>query len=387
MILIPSASIAQVEFIEVTTYAEMEVARKQASDQQLMLFVDVYATWCGPCKTMDAEVYTDPKVALYMNDHFVNVRMDGETDFGRRFASDHGLQGYPSMFIFDSDGASVSNLVGFTPAEKLVSSLKTTEKNYLGVKKYRVLYERGTLELEDFSRYITAMREMGNKDEASRLASEYTEKIMGPRLTDSDIQVVAFYMDLNNAWWEEFSSDNDRLREVLGDDYMLSMERIYNNSLVKAVDEDNLALVSKMANELAPLIEKEETKAWDLRTLPFLQYYYYTNQLESLMSYVDQRFETDRKEDHRWLYGAASQIVDMDQQYRTGELMEKETEWFQNCIDLEEHFDYYYYHGIVLLFREKKEDARSSLHKAETLASNDEQRNMIGQVLGYINGQ
>ncbi|MCK4992722.1 MAG: hypothetical protein KAS29_19630, partial [Bacteroidales bacterium] len=48
----------QVSFIEVTTLEEMEVAQKKASDQQLMMFVDVYATWCGPCKIMDREVYT-----------------------------------------------------------------------------------------------------------------------------------------------------------------------------------------------------------------------------------------------------------------------------------------------------------------------------------------
>jgi thiol:disulfide interchange protein len=58
---------AQVNFSEVTTLEEMESAQKKASDQQLMLFVDVYATWCGPCKVMDQEVYTDPVVAEYMN--------------------------------------------------------------------------------------------------------------------------------------------------------------------------------------------------------------------------------------------------------------------------------------------------------------------------------
>ncbi|MCK4749161.1 MAG: thioredoxin family protein, partial [Bacteroidales bacterium] len=129
VVMIPVLSMAQVAFIEVATFDEMEAARKKASDQQLMLFVDVYATWCGPCKIMDREVYTDPGVALYMNTHFVNVRLDGETAYGRRYAADQKLQGYPSMFVFDSEGESVSSLIGFMPAEELVLSLQGTVEN------------------------------------------------------------------------------------------------------------------------------------------------------------------------------------------------------------------------------------------------------------------
>ncbi|MCK4751759.1 MAG: hypothetical protein KAT15_32105, partial [Bacteroidales bacterium] len=214
-----------------------------------------------------------------------------------------------------------------------------------------------------------------------------TGRIAGPKLTESDILVVAYHMDLEDMWWPEFSGDQERLHKVLGEDYMLSLEKIYNSTLVKAVDENNMVLISKMANELAPMIEDLETSSWDLRTQPFLQYYYYTNQVDELISYVDQRFASDRKEDHRWLYGAASQIVGMDQQYRTGELMVKGAEWFQACIDLEEHFDYYYYHGMVLLFQTKKDEAKTSFQKAEILASNDEERSLVGQVMGYINGK
>jgi len=193
-------------------------------------------------------------------------------------------------------------------------------------------------------------------------------------------------MDLEDAWWPEFSSNPERLRKVLGDDYMLAMEKIYNASLVKAVDEDNIEIISKMANELAPLVETE-TISWDLRSLPFIQYYYYTNQVDELIAWVDQRFESDRKDDHRWLYGAAAQITDMDQQYRTPVLLNKELEWFEACIELEEHFDYYFYHGMVLFLLQKPDEAKSSFIKAEDLASTDEQKDMIGQVMGFIKNQ
>jgi hypothetical protein len=330
---------------------------------------------------MDSQVYTDPSVASYMNDHFVSVRMDGETEYGRTYAAAQELEGYPSMFIFSREGEPVSKIVGFTPADEMVSTLKGIVVNFRELRIYRAKYQRGELDDNEFAEYIGVAREMGNEKMAEKLTAEYVEQIMDSKLTDKDIRVVAHYMDVEDIWWPELYSNQERLRRVLGDDYMLALEKIYNNSLRKAVDENKIQIISIMSNELAPLVTIEETNSWDLRSLPFLQFYYYTNQVEELIAYVDRRFETDRKEDHEWLYGAASQITNMDQQYRTESLLHKEVEWFQHCIDLEEKFDYYFYHGMVLFLLKKQEEAKSSFIKAEILVSSDDEQSMIDQVM------
>jgi hypothetical protein len=109
--------------------------------------------------------------------------------------------------------------------------------------------------------------------------------------------------------------------------------------------------------------------------------------VDELIQYIDGRFSSDRIGDHRWLYGAASQITDMDQQYLTEALLTKGVEWFQACIDLEEQFDYYFYHGMVLYFLRQQDQAKSSFQKAETLATDDEERQMVAQVLQFVNSQ
>jgi len=386
LLLIPVVIKSQVQFIEVSTLQEMEAVQKKASDQMLMLYVDVYATWCGPCKMMDQQVYTDPAVADFMNTQFVNVRLDGECDYGRQYVTEQQLEGYPTMYIFSDEGERVSKIVGFTPAEELVVTLKSTTEGYQKVKRFRSMHRQGTLEDADFADYIAVVREMGNLEEADKLAGEYVEQVMDSKLSDNDIRVVAFHMDLDDTWWNTFSADRERLGRILGEDYLPAMEKIYNNTLIKAVEEDRIDLVSKLANELSPLVEKE-TGSWDLRSLPFIQYYYYTEQTEDLINYVDQRFETDRKGDHRWLYGAASQITDMDQQTQNESLLKKEAEWFAACIELEEHFDYFFYQGMVLFFLQEREDARSSFLKAESMASTPEQKQLIAQVLGFVKSQ
>ena len=232
-----------------------------------------------------------------------------------------------------------------------------------------------------------AVREMGNGEKAEKLAGEYIKKQMGETLSDNDIRVVAFYMDLEDPWWPGFTTDPDRIQRVLGEDYLPAMEIIYNNTLEKAVGQESITLISRMANELSPLVETAQPASWDLRSLPFLQYYYYTEQVEELITYVDRRFASDRKGDHRWLFGAASQIIDMDQQQQTPELLEKGEEWFSTCIGLEHQYDYYFYHGMVLFFQQDRQGAITSFETASTLTTTNEERAMIEQVLRYVNSR
>ena len=43
-----------------------EKALKKASKQDKLIFVDAYTTWCGPCKWMSANVFTDDAVADFV---------------------------------------------------------------------------------------------------------------------------------------------------------------------------------------------------------------------------------------------------------------------------------------------------------------------------------
>jgi hypothetical protein len=77
----------------------------------------------------------------------------------------------------------------------------------------------------------------------------------------------------------------------------------------------------------------------------------------------------------------------MDQQTQTALLLKKEAEWFAACIELEEHFDYFFYQGMVLFFMKDREEAKTSFLKAESMASTPEQQELIAQVLGFVNQQ
>jgi thioredoxin-related protein len=44
-----------------------------------MIFIDIYTTWCGPCKMLTANTFSNEKIAKYMNENFYCVKFDAET--------------------------------------------------------------------------------------------------------------------------------------------------------------------------------------------------------------------------------------------------------------------------------------------------------------------
>jgi thioredoxin-related protein len=55
---------------------EQAVALNKKEKKQI--FIDVYTTWCGPCKMMDRNTFADPVVAAILNKNFYPVKLNAE---------------------------------------------------------------------------------------------------------------------------------------------------------------------------------------------------------------------------------------------------------------------------------------------------------------------
>ena len=42
------------------------------------IFIDVYTDWCGWCKVMDRNTFTNPVIADYMNENYYSVKLNAE---------------------------------------------------------------------------------------------------------------------------------------------------------------------------------------------------------------------------------------------------------------------------------------------------------------------
>ena len=63
---------------ETIKWMTFEEALIQNKKKPKMIFVDVYTDWCGWCKKMDAETFTDPEVVKYINKKYYAVKFNAE---------------------------------------------------------------------------------------------------------------------------------------------------------------------------------------------------------------------------------------------------------------------------------------------------------------------
>lgn len=95
-------------------------ALQQAKAKNKLVFLDIYATWCGPCKMLKQYTFSDTAVGSFFNQNFVNISVDGEKGVGPQLAQQFSIDGYPSLIITDAQGKAVLFTEGYMPAQYLL---------------------------------------------------------------------------------------------------------------------------------------------------------------------------------------------------------------------------------------------------------------------------
>ncbi len=95
-------------------------ALQLAKEEGKPIFLDISASWCGPCKRLKANTFTDPEVGKLFNAGFINVVVDGEKGEGVHLARKFKIRGYPSLIFVDSDGQLIAQSTGYRTPEQFI---------------------------------------------------------------------------------------------------------------------------------------------------------------------------------------------------------------------------------------------------------------------------
>jgi thioredoxin-related protein len=123
-------------------WMKFEEAIAANSKNPKMIIVDVYTDWCGWCKKMDKETFTDAKVVEFINKNFYAVKMNAE-DTKRTFefmgktyneaqmAAAMRVNSYPNFVIIEPKLQNIAQLPGYRqPAQFLAGLDELLEKAF-----------------------------------------------------------------------------------------------------------------------------------------------------------------------------------------------------------------------------------------------------------------
>lgn len=97
----------------------------KAKSENKVIFVDVFTQWCGPCKMMSKNVFTQEKVGEYYNANFINYKIDAESATGKEFVKKHPVAAYPTYFFLNGNDEVVMQSGGAQEVDMFLQTGKT----------------------------------------------------------------------------------------------------------------------------------------------------------------------------------------------------------------------------------------------------------------------
>lgn len=111
---------AQVKFETQSTDAVREMAIKTGK----LVFIDLYADWCPPCRLMERDVFSRKDVGEFMEQRFVCAKYDtGKTTTGQELMKRYGKNSIPLYLIFDTTGELLGRIQGAASPEDFMKEV------------------------------------------------------------------------------------------------------------------------------------------------------------------------------------------------------------------------------------------------------------------------
>jgi thioredoxin-related protein len=201
-----------------------EQIKAKAKAENKYIFVDCYATWCGPCKQMDKDVYPLVEVGEAANDKFISVKVQMDTTkqdsesikqyyiAARELEKKYSIGGFPTYLFFSPNGEIVHKAMGFQNADKfiqLVKDVQLSEKQlYTQIKACR----EGKMDINVVPAFIRRLNEGGDNAIALELARPYMKNYLEglPEAKFAAKENLQFMWD-----FQQMSNTEDRIYKLL----------------------------------------------------------------------------------------------------------------------------------------------------------------------------
>lgn len=267
-ILLKAQKVAGIKFEHDKTWKEILAI---ANAENKFIFVDAFATWCGPCKQMDGEVYTDSLLGKVIDGKFVSIKIQidktrKDSENVRRlykdaetFAKIYDVKVFPTFLFFSPNGKLLYKDVGYKTVKDFITlvdfAINPARQDF---KEMLTAYNNGDRDYSTMAALsITVRNLLDNKEFAFKIAKDFKENYLD-KLPDSQFLEKKNIQFINENGGPNLIKPNDKFFNIcLHDptliDSMLNLQGIADyyiktvvsrEYIVKKIYQNNKSIVN-----------------------------------------------------------------------------------------------------------------------------------------------
>lgn len=206
--------------------------KEKAKMERKYIFVDCFATWCGPCKQMDKEVYSSEKVGAFLNNKFISIKLQMDTTkqdneevknwypFAVSFSKQFKVTGFPTYLFFSPDGNIVNKQFGYYKVDDFITIAGNTlnpDKQY-----YTLLenYQKGRKNYAVMDTLALKAMYLGDIDIANTIARDYINNYLTTLpekelYTKDNITFISNFINSKEKYFNLFHLHRDKIDEAM----------------------------------------------------------------------------------------------------------------------------------------------------------------------------
>jgi len=227
--------------IKWTTGLSWEQIKQKAKAENKHIFLDVYATWCGPCKNMDKIVYVNDSVGNFFNEKFISVKVQvdktkNDNEQVRNWYNDAALiakqyyiEAFPTFLFISPNGTITEKEKGYRNPNQLmaigegaIQPGKRYDEIYAKYDSLMSDYRKGIVHYDQLPDMIKAATKIdtGSRAELMQLYKEHVSSLKPKdRYTKKNIEFwSSLSLSLNSPLFKFFLKDRKRIDKVMAND-------------------------------------------------------------------------------------------------------------------------------------------------------------------------
>lgn len=238
---------------------------EKAQQEDKFIFVDAYTDWCGPCKRMDREVFTDQQVGTYYNAEFINVKINMEKGEGQSIARKYNVSQYPSFLFISGNGEIQHRAIGYQTVPKFMDLGAVANDKKRNLFAYTLRFDKGDRNEKFLKNYAQMLLDAGDARHI-KVAEAYLETQRAWNTPENTQFIFTFATDAESKMFDYLVQHKDIFARIFGSQKVEGkiQQLIYNKLQQVGGDEASFAQVKRMYSKVYPDKADEMTSRFKL---------------------------------------------------------------------------------------------------------------------------